>query len=166
MNNMSRSSADEAEGERPAAVEIVVAGAAQGAALAALWSRLLAADESDWLTPMLRKNFVESPAIVGDLASFFQQTGPTLVALADGEIVGLAHLIKQRLVALWVQPERRSRGIGRRLIDHAKPAAQQRGYPFLEIEYPSGNKTAVAFCRALGFRAASRRTVEIDDAAA
>lgn len=162
MDNTSQSSAAEAEGERPTAVEIVVAAEAQGAALAALWSRLLVAGETDWLAPMLCKLFVESPPTTDDLKAFFQESRPTLVALADGEIVGFAHLIKQRVVALWVRPERRSRGIGRRLIDYTKATAQQRGYPFLEIEYPAGNKTAVAFCRALGFRPASRRTVEID----
>ena len=161
MDNTTLPLEEEAESGR-AVAEILVVGEAQGAALAELWSRLLAAGETDWLAPMLRKNFVESPAIVGDLTTFFQQTGPTLVALANGEIVGFAHLIKQYVVALWVRPEWRSRGIGRRLIDCAKATAQQRGYPFLEIEYPAGNKTAVAFGRALGFRLASRRTAEID----
>lgn len=153
---------EEAAGDRAAAAEILVAGQAQGAALAALWLRLLAGGESDWLAPMLRKLLVESPPSPGDLSDYFQQTGPTLVAQVNGKIVGFTHLIKQCVVALWVQPERRSRGIGRRLIDYAKTAAQQCGFPFLQIEYPAGNKTAVAFCRALGFRPASRRTAEID----
>lgn len=155
-------SPDDTQSDRATAAETLVAGAAHGAALAALWLRLLPGEETGWLAPMLRKLLVESPPSPDDLRDYFQQAGPTLVALANGEIVGFAHLIKQRVMALWVRPEQRSRGIGRRLVEAAGRVAQLGGYPFLEIEYPAGNKTAVAFCRALGFRPASRRTVEID----
>jgi ribosomal protein S18 acetylase RimI-like enzyme len=122
----------------------------------ALW----AAGERDWLAPFLVKSVIE----VGHLDALLRQPfGSRCLVAADGEqLVGFAWLVGQRVVSLWVMPAMRRRGIGRQLIDAAKASAQRAGYPFVEIEYPAGNKAAVAFCRALGFRPASRRTVEID----
>ena len=129
-----------------------------------LWpvlQELWAAGERDWLAPYLVKTLVEGEPL--DALLRLPAAASRWFVAAEGEqIVGFALLIRQRVVALWVWPEWRLFGIGRRLIHAAKALAQQRGFPFIEIEYPAGNKTAVAFCRALGFRPASRRTVEID----
>jgi GNAT superfamily N-acetyltransferase len=125
--------------------------------LQALW----AAGERDWLAPYVVKSIVEGEPLDA-LLRLPAAVSRWFVAIEGEQIVGFALLIRQRVVALWVRPAWRLCGIGRRLIDVARALAQQRGFPFMEIEYPAGNKTAVAFCRTLGFRPASRRTVAID----
>lgn len=122
---------------------------------------LWAAGERDWLAPYLVKAIVEGEPL-NALLRLPAAASRWFVAVEGEQIVGFTLLVWQRVVALWVRPERRSCGIGHRLIEAAKTLARQRGFPFLEIEYPAGNKTAVTFCRALGFRPASRQTVEID----
>lgn len=126
----------------------------------ALVEALWAAGERDWLAPFLAKRVVEK----GHLDTLQQLEGVNcwLIATETGQPVGFAILMQQRVVALWVQAENRRRGVGRQLVDAARTVAQGAGCPFLEIEYPTGNKAAVAFCRALGFRPASRRAVEIE----
>lgn len=134
------------------------------AATPALWpvlQALWASGERDWLAPYLAKAVVEG----GHLDALLRPSAAVsrwFVATDGEEIAGFVLLIQQRVMALWVRPETRRRGIGRQLVEAAKRVAQHGGYPFVEIEYPAGNQTAVAFCRALGFRPASRRAVEID----
>lgn len=128
------------------------------AALQALW----AAGERDWLAPLLAKGLAAEGGFE-ELRQESAASGVWWVARAGERLAGFVLLGAPRVLALWVRPELRRRGIGRQLLQRAEAVAQRAGYPFIEIESPAGNKTAVAFCRALGYRYASRRTVQIDE---
>jgi hypothetical protein len=131
------------------------------------WSQLMtaqqalwAAGEHDWLAPKLARPILEGGTF-DDLWLTLAQTrhGPYLTAIQDGQLAGFALLDGPRIMALWVRPELRRRGIGRGPVR----CAEALGFPFVEIEYRAGNKTAAAFASALGYRRAKRRAVTIGD---
>ena len=78
-----------------------------------------------------------------------------LVADADGELVGICtayqdlHSVRFGSRA-WIEdfavhPERRSRGIGKRLLDSAKAWARERGATHLELDSAEGRAEAHRF---------------------
>lgn len=61
-----------------------------------------------------------------------------------------------KINALFVAPDQHGRGIGRRMIDHAR-----QGHPKLSVDVNEQNEGAVAFYQRMGFRRAGRS--EFDD---
>ena len=61
-----------------------------------------------------------------------------------------------KIDALFVAPDQHGRGIGRRMIDHAR-----QGHPKLSVDVNEQNEGAVAFYERMGFRRAGRS--EFDD---
>jgi len=98
-------------------------------------------------------------------------TGALLLAEADGEVVGLVHLVLREAPALPVFVPRRfavvedlvvavrarRRGIGRALMAAADAWARDRDAVSIELTVYDVNHEAAAFYRALGFRVDSCR---------
>jgi ribosomal protein S18 acetylase RimI-like enzyme len=86
------------------------------------------------------------------------------VAEDEGRIVGYAYgRMEEREwnslrdacgvgIDLFVDPEARMRGVGRRLCEEFMRALQSRGAPRIIIQAAARNEGAVAFYRSLGFR--------------
>lgn len=83
----------------------------------------------------------------------------------DAEWVGMAgaHLIrdehyKAALAAIWVAPDARGFGLGRRLVEDVAEWAAARGATRLQVSVTETNVGALAFCRRRGFEATGERT--------
>jgi len=78
-----------------------------------------------------------------------------LVAVAGGEIVGTVlggyDGFRGWLYHMAVHPQRRRRGVGRRLIEVLEALLRERGCPKLNLQVRAGNDGARAFYEALGF---------------
>lgn len=86
---------------------------------------------------------------------------PTLVALDDdGRAVGLVSVIQEpgspeddrHVVALWVRPEARRRGVGRELLVAICEVARATGARTVSLWVAAGNTGAARLYGALGFR--------------
>ncbi|HXQ16325.1 MAG TPA: GNAT family N-acetyltransferase [Caulobacteraceae bacterium] len=116
--------------------------------------RSILADLGDWF------GLPDSNAEYEQLA----QTGPAVVALMDGEPVGLM-LLKDHfgetleIYFLAVRRERHRGGVGRALVEHAEILAAQRGARFLSVKTRGPSKPyepyerTRRFYQAMGFAA-------------
>jgi GNAT superfamily N-acetyltransferase len=84
--------------------------------------------------------------------------GVTFVGMDGGRFVGLAGgypeedgLDSVHLVAMWVAPEARRSGLGRRLIESVVAWARGRGARVVNLWVSDGNDPAIALYRACGF---------------
>ena len=71
-----------------------------------------------------------------------------LVAEEDSEIVGFGSLKGDRIIAVYVLPNRLRRGIGKRIIEHLKENARERKIAGLKLD---STVTAVPFYTAQGY---------------
>jgi len=86
------------------------------------------------------------------------------VAEMDGAIIGFADITLGRdgvgtIAELFVAPEHRRRGAGRRLLDAAHTWLGQHGARSIELQVFEANRDARAFYEAAGYRTATRRLV-------
>jgi putative acetyltransferase len=84
-------------------------------------------------------------------------SGALLLARVDGEPAGCAALRRidddaGELKRLFVRPEHRGLGLGRRLTEAAIAAARELGYPRLRLDTTPEMAAAHALYRSLGFR--------------
>lgn len=93
----------------------------------------------------------------------------THVAWQDGEIVGMATGVVRHdaeapeLVAMWVAPEVRGRGVGARLVRHVQAWAKSRGADALELWVVTGNDRAIALYQRCGFVVKDDHRADPDD---
>jgi GNAT superfamily N-acetyltransferase len=110
-------------------------------------------------------------AIAADLARVRETPGARLlVAEADGAVVGYAHVEEQRapaspyarasaalhVVAMVVDPARRSRGVGRALLGAVRGEARARGLDRVTLDVYAFNERGARVLRARGVRPAAR----------
>lgn len=78
------------------------------------------------------------------------ESSDILVAEIDGEPVGFGQLDPERseIVAVYVDPERGRRGVGRRLVAELEEKASERGWDELELD---ASLNAVRFYARLGY---------------
>lgn len=83
---------------------------------------------------------------------------PVVVAVLDGRDVGLAGLVPDRhaegelaVVAFWVAPAARGRGVGRALLDDLEVRARAAGAAAMTLEVADANGAAVRLYAAAGF---------------
>jgi ribosomal protein S18 acetylase RimI-like enzyme len=80
-----------------------------------------------------------------------------LVAEGDGEVRGFAHAVVDEsegvasLLRLYVDPDRRGRGLGTRLLDAVRDRVDERGCSRLEAMVLERNEPGNAFYRNYGF---------------
>lgn len=102
----------------------------------------------------LKANEVERVGAVLGLARLEQGDGFYLVAWADDEPLGHAHLALSDPPALQdvsVRPEHRRRGVATALADAAERAALARGFDRLRLSVSIDNDAALALYRHLGY---------------
>lgn len=84
----------------------------------------------------------------------------TLVAVVDGEVVGVGNLDLRRDPAviwkLYVLPAAHGTGVGAALLDALVQAARDGGASAVALEYVDGNARAAGFYRRHGFAETSR----------
>jgi ribosomal protein S18 acetylase RimI-like enzyme len=129
-------------------VAVIEVGPAQAPVVAALHARTVAADmggawDADWVARVL--------ALPGAFAAVAEEGEPLGFALClpAGEATDL--------VAIGVVPQRRRRGVGRRLLEHCLARAAAAGAARLMLEVAADNASAAAFYRAAGFTEVGRR---------
>jgi ribosomal protein S18 acetylase RimI-like enzyme len=76
------------------------------------------------------------------------------VAIANGEIVGVALTQEQWIDDLWVLREGRGRGIGRQLLETAEAEISERGHRELRLRVLKVNARAVEFYQRHGWQTA------------
>lgn len=93
----------------------------------------------------------------------FQPFPPCFVAEVDGRLVGLiqgdiapnqAVVVRPPVVRIgnmWVEPEFRRQGLGRRLVDVYVTAARAKGFPWVEVGTLALDARAVGFWKSVGF---------------
>ena len=85
-----------------------------------------------------------------------------LVAESDGRLIGFIHVFPfstpilntrglARIGDLWVDPDFRRIGLGRRLVESVCQFTGEAGYPELEVGTLTADHRAVAFWHAMGF---------------
>jgi putative acetyltransferase len=79
----------------------------------------------------------------------------TTVYEADGHVVGFLSLIGNEVGAIFVDPDRQGRGIGRSLMDVARASR-----PFLELNVFEANSIGLRFYDAYGFEVVGRHMNE------
>jgi GNAT superfamily N-acetyltransferase len=82
-----------------------------------------------------------------DFATFVGASGPGLVAIADGYV----HEATVEVGGMWVQPDLRRRGIGRRLLDAVIEWAAIRGASRLDLTVVTTNVPALVLYERAGF---------------
>lgn len=98
---------------------------------------------------MLEQNMLE-------LDKFLPPYGRLLIANQDEEVAGLACLQKIRgdtgeIKRMYVRPEFRKMGIGRKLLEHLLVEAHEIGYPRVRLDSARFMKAAHALYRSAGF---------------
>ena len=92
--------------------------------------------------------------------------------IEDGGIAGYSLLLRHaqrqawRLYSIVVDPARRGRGLGARLLQDAIDLATEAGAPALSLEVREDNPAALALYRAHGFAQTALRPGYYDDGAA
>jgi ribosomal protein S18 acetylase RimI-like enzyme len=128
-------------------VELRAAVRADAAAMAAMQSGSLA----ETYGPLLGRDSVEAFMAGGTVERYFDERWPaSTVAVAAGEIVGVAVLLGDLLDLIWVDPRLRGQGVGSALLldaEHRAAATHDR----LRLEVWRVNERAVAFYLQHGF---------------
>jgi putative acetyltransferase len=98
-------------------------------------------------------------ADLADLEAHYAARGGSFDVIADpsGSVVGCVGLdrIDGRTVELrkmYLRPDVRGKGLGRRLLDHAVDQARRMGFARITLETASCLRTAIQMYRAYGFR--------------
>ena len=121
----------------------------EGKKLIAIWRRSVDATH-DFLSKEYR-------AELEDLVSAFLPEAPLWVAVTEkDEPVALMLLTGEHMDALFVDPTVRGCGVGKLLIEHARPLA-----PKLTTNVNEQNEQAVGFYKKMGFKVTGRS--ETDD---
>ncbi|ELE3846683.1 acetyltransferase [Salmonella enterica subsp. enterica serovar Newport] len=121
----------------------------EGEKLIAIWRRSADATH-DFLSNAYRAELEE-------LVSDFLPEAPLWVAVTDqDEPVGFMLLTGEHMDALFVDPDVRGQGIGKRLVEHALTLA-----PGLTTNVNEQNTQAVGFYKKMGFKVTGRS--EVDD---
>ncbi len=115
-----------------------------------IWQRAVAATH-DFLLPEDRDFFA---AIVRD--QYLPATPFTVAVDEEDKPIAFLGMTESKIDSLFVSPDQRGRGIGRRLIDHAREA-----HPELTVDVNEQNEAAVGFYERMGFRPVGRS--ETDD---
>jgi ribosomal protein S18 acetylase RimI-like enzyme len=93
-----------------------------------------------------------------------------LVAEGDGEVAGFAHTVVDEarevgtLLRLYVDPDRRGRGFGTRLLDAVRDRVDERGCSRLEAMVLERNEPGNAFYRSYGFERDRVGATTVEDA--
>jgi GNAT superfamily N-acetyltransferase len=77
------------------------------------------------------------------------------VAVSGRHLLGWLESHENRVIRLFVDPDRAGAGIGSRLLEHAERAIAAAGYPEIRVE---SHWSAVAFYEGRGYEALPRRT--------
>lgn len=91
-----------------------------------------------------------------------------LVAEREGAVAGCVIATRVRtglayVSGMYLRPELRGRGVGRRLLEALALVLRERGIAHLLLDVDAGNDRAVAFYEHVGFRDAGRRlTIQVD----
>ena len=93
---------------------------------------------------------------LADLADLMAPNVQFFVARRDGKALGCGALTiaedgSGELKRMWVAPEHRRHGVGRRLIEAIEVAAQEKSVGILRLEIGSRQPEAIAFFRRCGF---------------
>lgn len=87
----------------------------------------------------------------------------TLLAVESGKIVGLCAVLRNRtdptarLVAMWVEPDHRSQGVGAALVAEAAAWCHREGVGVLTLWVNEANEAALRLYRGQGFIATGER---------
>lgn len=101
----------------------------------------------------LSKDFLENER--QQIIELWLPIAETIVYEAEGRVVGFLSLIGNEVGAIFVDPDRQGRGIGRALMDVARGAR-----PLLELNVFEANNTGRRFYDAYGFEVVGRRLNE------
>ncbi|WP_313809541.1 acetyltransferase [Sphingobium sp.] len=118
--------------------------AADGARLLDIWRRAVDATH-DFLTP------VDRAAIDAEVAAFLPRASAWLATDPDDQAIGFMLIDGTHMDALFIDPDWRGRGIGRRLVDHALSL-----HPTLTTDVNEQNGPAIAFYEAMRFARTGR----------
>jgi putative acetyltransferase len=91
-----------------------------------------------------------------DVAALSDPAVTFLVARAGDEAVGCGAVLNDRrgwgeLKRMYMRPDQRGRGVGRRLLDELATVAREKGLPLLRLETGIHNVEALALYRRAGF---------------
>jgi len=104
-----------------------------------------------WLetwAPQVSRTSVERFRREDPIAGYLEGYLPSMVvAEEDGRVLGMVHLVGDRIAAVHVRPDVQGRGVGSRLMAHA----EERGGRTLEVR--AFNTRAIAFYEQRGWRA-------------
>jgi ribosomal protein S18 acetylase RimI-like enzyme len=105
----------------------------------------------------------EPPVDVAERAAFFARTvAGSVVAVADGQVVGMLHVEVSRHgfgdLGMLVDRGWRGRGVGSALLEAAIGWARGQGLHKLSLEVFAHNTAAIALYRKFGFAEEGRRT--------
>jgi RimJ/RimL family protein N-acetyltransferase len=105
----------------------------------------------------------EPPVNIGERAALFARTvAGSLVAMADGQVIGMLHVEATRHgfgeIGMLVDRGWRGRGVGSALVRAAIGLAHQQGLHKLSLEVFAHNTGALALYRKCGFVEEGRRT--------
>ena len=75
----------------------------------------------------------------------------------SGRIAGFSGLSEDNLEMLFIRPEMRGRGIGKRLVEHALSLG------ILKVDVNEENEQALGFYRKMGYEAVGRSAVDSDN---
>jgi ribosomal protein S18 acetylase RimI-like enzyme len=128
--------------------------------------------DHDAVRRMVRALYIEDPSphapgdadVARTLAVLADDRRGTALVVDDGAGPAFGYVFLARLWSnelggdivfideLWVAPERRGRGVGTALIEHAMAALRERGAVAFELEVTPDNARARALYERLGFR--------------
>jgi RimJ/RimL family protein N-acetyltransferase len=105
----------------------------------------------------------EPPVDIGERAAQFARTvASSVVAVADGQIIGMLHVEPTRHgfgeIGMLVDHGWRGRGVGSALVQAAVGLAREQGLHKLSLEVFAHNAAAIALYRKCGFVEEGRRT--------
>lgn len=103
----------------------------------------LSAQDLDFFTGLVREQYLPSSPF-------------TLAVDDEDRPIGFLGMTGAKIDSLFVAPDQHGRGVGRRLIDHARQA-----HPKLSVDVNEQNEGAVAFYQRIGFHPTGRS--ELDD---
>lgn len=118
--------------------------AADGARLLDIWRRAVDATH-DFLSPEHRA------AIDAEVASFLPQVSAWLATDPDDVAIGFMIVDGAHMEALFIDPDWRGQGVGRRLVDHALSL-----HPTLTTDVNEQNGQAIGFYEAMRFARTGR----------